>query len=433
MIPRYEIPQISAIFSDENKFQKFLLIEKVLLTCLEDAKIIPANTHLELNNVKINLKRIEELEIITRHDVIAFCSSITEQLPDHVGRFFHFGVTSSDIIDTALSLQIKDALTLILEELDHTLKLFADLSLKYRYQLCMGRSHGIYAEPLTLGQKILGFHQELKRHTQDLKNFYQHSLTCMLSGAVGNYTLLSTSIEENAAKKLGLIPETLSTQIIPRDRIAKLVSITSLIANAIERFAIEIRHLHHSDVREVAEGFAKGQKGSSIMPHKKNPIASENISGLARYLRSHLNLAMENSLLWHERDISHSSAERLYLPDHFGILFYVLKRTQSLLQGLEFDTNTMEQKVFDYGNYLSSFYLHELILNLPHAKREDLYLILQKAAFKKPLQSPSEFTMNLQEELNQHGITYQLKEMNRDEIKKIYTKEVDAIFKRALG
>jgi adenylosuccinate lyase len=256
----------------------------------------------------------------------------------------------------------------------------------------------------------------------------------MASGAVGNYTILTPEIEEDLAKRLNLKVELVSTQIIPRDHIAKLISITSLIANAVERFAVELRHLHHSDVGEIAEGFKKGQKGSSTMPHKKNPIAAENLTGLSRFLRSHLNLALENSILWHERDISHSSAERLFLPDHFGILSYVLTRLTDTVINLEINREKIESKVFNNGNYLSSFYLHYLIENLESVSREDLYTIVQKASFiENSKLSPLHFAKNLDNELKVNGIQINLPQMDNDEIKKIYLSSVDHIFKRVLN
>ncbi|MBC7427295.1 MAG: adenylosuccinate lyase, partial [Bacteriovorax sp.] len=266
-----------------------------------------------------------------------------------------------------------------------------------------------------------------------LQHFYDNELTIQLSGAVGNYTILTPDIEESVAKKLGVKVEDVSTQIIPRDRIAKLISITSLVANAIERLAVEIRHLHHSDVREVAEGFRPGQKGSSIMPHKKNPIASENLTGLSRFLRSHLTMALENSILWHERDISPSSAERLYLPDHFGILTYALERFTGTLNLLDIDTAVVEGKVLAHTHYLSSFYLHFLIKNCESLTREDLYAVVQTASFDVEAKSnPVKYREFIQNELKSRNIDVKLPEVNADGLRNIYLKSVDQIFKRVL-
>lgn len=435
MITRYEVLAQKKIWSDENKFHLFLKIELELLKALEEKKIIPSGLSLQIEaKALLNLKRIEEIELTTKHDVIAFCTSITEQLPLEVGKYFHYGVTSSDIIDSALTLQIKSSLDIVMTSLDLLMEALKQKALATKDLITFGRSHGMYAEPMSFGQKLLGHYAEFKRRKIELENYYKNDLTIQLSGAVGNYTIFPPEIEEDVALKLGVRVEEISTQIIPRDRIAKLISITSLIANAIERLAVEIRHLHHSDVNEVSEGFKLGQKGSSTMPHKKNPIASENLTGLARFLRSHLNLALENSILWHERDISHSSAERLYLPDHFGILTYALDRFTFTLNFLEIDTEAIQKKVFSHTHYLSSFYLHFLIKNCKSVTREDLYSILQSASFDKTSQSkPEKYRLYVQEQLKLKNIEINLPEVDSEGLKKIYLKSVDHIFSRVLS
>lgn len=434
MISRYETKRIAPIWSDENKFQTFLKIEIELLFALEENQIIPKGiADSILKNAKILPQRIEEIELVTRHDVIAFCTSMTEQLPSEIGKYFHYGVTSSDIIDSALTLQIKASLDVVLKTFDAFLETLKARALETKMLMTLGRSHGMYAEPMSFGQKLLGHYAEFKRRRADLEEFYRNELTIQLSGAVGNYTILNPKIEESVAAKLGVRVEDVSTQIIPRDRIAKLISITSLLANAVERLAVEIRHLHHSDVNEVAEGFNKGQKGSSTMPHKKNPIATENLTGLSRFLRSHLTLALENSILWHERDISHSSAERLYLPDHFGILDYVLERFTSTIKLLEIDSSVIEGKVLNHTHYLSSYYLHFLIANCEAISREELYGIIQAASFDpKAKSNPSKFREFIQESLVNKKIDLQLPELNAEGLKQIYLKSVDHIFGRVL-
>jgi adenylosuccinate lyase len=434
MISRYETKRIAPIWSDENKFQTFLKIEIELLFALEENHIIPNGiADSVLKNAIILPQRIEEIELVTRHDVIAFCTSITEQLPSEIGKYFHYGVTSSDIIDSALTLQIKASLDVVLKTFDAFLETLKARALETKMLMTLGRSHGMYAEPMSFGQKLLGHYAEFKRRRADLEEFYRNELTIQLSGAVGNYTILNPKIEESVAAKLGVKVEEVSTQIIPRDRIAKLISITSLLANAVERLAVEIRHLHHSDVNEVAEGFNKGQKGSSTMPHKKNPIATENLTGLSRFLRSHLTLALENSILWHERDISHSSAERLYLPDHFGILDYVLERFTSTIKLLEIDSSVIEGKVLSHTHYLSSYYLHFLIANCEAISREELYSIIQAASFDpKAKSNPSKFREFIQEALVNKKIDLQLPELNAEGLKQIYLKSVDHIFGRVL-
>lgn len=434
MIPRYEAREITPIWSDENKYRTFLKIELELLRALEEKKMIPAGIASTIESkAVINPKRIDEIELTTRHDVIAFCTSITEQFPTDIGKYFHYGVTSSDVIDSALTLQLKSSIEVVMKTYDLFLEALKARAIETKMLMTLGRSHGMYAEPMSFGQKLLGHYAEFKRRRHELEDFYKNELTIQLSGAVGNYTILTPDIEESVAKKLGVKVEDVSTQIIPRDRLAKLISITSLIANAIERLAVEIRHLHHSDVREVAEGFRKGQKGSSTMPHKKNPISAENLTGLSRYLRSHLTLALENSILWHERDISHSSAERLYLPDHFGILVYALDRFTTTMNMLEIDNEVIEGKVLAHTHYLSSFYLHFLISNCQSLTREDLYAIIQAASFDKEAKTePSKFREFIQNELKSRKIDIKLPAVTADGLKEIYLKSVDHIFKRVL-
>lgn len=434
MIPRYEAKAITPIWSDENKFKTFLQIELELLWALEEKGMIPQGIAETIQKTaKINTTRIDEIELTTRHDVIAFCTSITEQLPTETGKYFHYGVTSSDVIDSALTLQIKASLDVVRKSYDLFLEALKSRAIETKMLMTLGRSHGMYAEPMSFGQKLLGHYAEFKRRREDLEDFYQNELTIQLSGAVGNYTILTPDIEESVAKKLGVKVEDVSTQIIPRDRIAKLISITSLVANAIERLAVEIRHLHHSDVKEVAEGFRPGQKGSSTMPHKKNPIASENLTGLSRFLRSHLNMALENSILWHERDISHSSAERLYLPDHFGILTYALDRFTTTLNLLDIDASVVEGKVLNNTHYLSSFYLHYLIKNCESLTREDLYAIVQAASFDQEAKTnPGKFRDLIQREIKKRNMEIQLPEVNAEGLRNIYLKSVDHIFKRVL-
>lgn len=434
MIPRYEAREMTPIWSDENKYRTFLRIELELLRALEEKKLIPAGIAGTIESkAVINPARIDEIELTTRHDVIAFCTSITEQFPPDIGKYFHYGVTSSDVIDSALTLQLKSSLDIVMKSYDQFLEALKARAVETKMLMTLGRSHGMYAEPMSFGQKLLGHYAEFKRRKIELEEFYKTDLTIQLSGAVGNYTILTPDIEEKVATRLGVKVEDVSTQIIPRDRLAKLISITSLIANAIERLAVEIRHLHHSDVREVAEGFRKGQKGSSTMPHKKNPISSENLTGLSRYLRSHLTLALENCILWHERDISHSSAERLYLPDHFGILVYALDRFTTTLNMLEIDGDVIEGKVLAHTHYLSSFYLHFLISNCQSLTREDLYAIIQAASFDKEAKTePGKFRDFIQGELKNRNIDIKLPAVTAEGLRDIYLKSVDHIFKRVL-
>jgi adenylosuccinate lyase len=382
MIERYEQKDLSLLWSDAAKFGYFLEVELALLKTLEAHKIIPTGVRTDIfAHAVINPDRIREIEATTQHDVIAFCSSITEKLSSDSAKWFHFGCTSSDIIDTALSLQLKASLELILKEYQTSLKLLKDKAVQFKHLLAIGRSHGMYAEPMSFGQKFLSHYCEFYRRFQELQLFVDHELTGKMSGAVGNYTILTPQIEAETLKALGLAVEPVSSQVIPRDRLAKLTSILALFASALERFEIEIRHLHRSDVGELYEGFAAGQKGSSTMPHKKNPIAAENLSGIARLIRSYLTVAHENTLLWHERDISHSSNERLYLPDMLGLSLYALRRLNRQLERLVVNEAVVTQRAREAFQSLSSFYLHKL---LPHyqGSREELYAKVQKVSFE---------------------------------------------------
>lgn len=432
MIPRYDKPEISQLWTDEYKYSRYLDVELAILEALEGEKV-PAGVAQKIRETaKINPARVDEIEKITRHDVIAFCTSITEQLPTELGKFFHFGVTSSDVIDSALTLQVKASLEVVIPALEKLCEALKTRALETKDILAMGRSHGMYAEPLSFGQKLLSHYNEFQRRLADYKAFFTSELTVQFSGAVGNYTILTPDHEERAAKTLGLQVEPLSTQVIPRDRLAKLISLGGLTGAAIERLCVEIRHLHRSEVFELHEGFAKGQKGSSTMPHKKNPISGENLTGMARMLKSHVGVALDNVVLWHERDISHSSAERMMLPDHFGILFYSLSRLEATVNNLVFHKETIEGRVESNFIYLSSYYLHYLIEHT-NLSREDLYALVQTAAFQGQKENSREvFHQTLSQDLATKGYKLGLPAPSFEEVRKIYTKGVDKIFARSL-
>lgn len=431
MISRYDKKEISTIWEDHSKFSTYLDVELAILKSLE-GKMIPKGTSDKIRaNAKIDPDRISEIEEKTRHDVIAFCTSITENLDAETGKYFHFGVTSSDIIDSATVLQIKKSLDVVIPAYKVLLRTLKDRALEMKEVITIGRSHGMYAEPMSFGQKLLGHYNEFARRYSELVDFYENELTVQFSGAVGNYTILTPEQEKIAADTLGVKVEPVSTQVIPRDRIAKLVNINALIGAAIERICVEIRHLHRSDVGELHEGFKKGQKGSSTMPHKKNPISGENLTGMARMLRSHTLVASENIVLWHERDISHSSAERFILPDNFGILYYAITRLSDTVRDLVFHNEKIEARVTEGHTYLSSYYLHHLI-EKTDIKREDLYYFVQEAAFAGSESSSAEvFHESLVKTMKEQGHEIDLPKPTFNEIKNIYTKHVETIFKRS--
>ena len=428
MIPRYEVKEISALWSEENRFKTFLQVEMALLRALEKENKIPHGTAKAFQDVKISPARILEIEEVTRHDVIAFCSSITEQVDPKYARYFHFGVTSSDILDTALSLQIRDSLRIIIKDMKGLLLALEEQVQRSKDLLTIGRSHGMYAEPMIFAQKFLSFHQEVFRRLNDFEQILIHDITGQLSGAVGNYTVLDSEIESLALTELGLKTEVVSTQVIPRDHVAKIVANSALLASALERMAVEFRLLHHSDVAELHEGFKQGQKGSSTMPHKKNPISSENISGLSRLIRSHVEIALQNNVLWHERDISHSSNERLYLPDHFGILSYAIRRMASTVGDLELHRDKIEAKALENFSAQSSYLLHEMIL-INSTTRDELYAFIQEASFTA--KNADEFFQWIETHGKEKG--YKLPVLLKSaELKNHYVKRFEDILSRAL-
>ncbi len=428
MISRYDSPEISDIWNEYNKFKTYLDVELALIEALEGRRI-PKGVSLAIREkAKISPERINEIEAVTKHDVIAFCTSITENLPKDISKYFHFGCTSSDIIDTATTLQIKRSVELIAKQLKKLTKSLMTKAEEHKHLLCMGRSHGMNAEPMSFGAKFLSFYSEFSRRLEELNTFIENELTGQLSGAVGNYTVLTPEIEKIAINKLGLKVEPVSTQVIPRDRILKLVSITAMIASSIERIAVEIRHLHHSDIGELYEGFAKGQKGSSTMPHKKNPISGENLSGLARVIRSHLLIAHENNALWHERDISHSSAERLFLPDNLGLTFYALRRLTSTVDNLVINSERVQEKVFDNFSYLSSYVLHKLIEE-NRSTREELYQVVQEAAFKATDVKSFKEALEASDHTSETDLSF-LSSLNETTLRNIYLKHVPEVFER---
>ena len=334
MIERYSRKELKDIWSEENKYKIWLEVEIAAAEAMEKFKIIPKGvSSIVKKKGKIKVKRIHDIEAKVKHDVIAFLTSITEQAGIKA-RYLHQGMTSSDVLDTSFNIQLMQSGKIILKDIDKILVVLKRQAKKYKMTPCIGRSHGIHAEPITFGLKLASFYEEFKRNKKRLKDAIENISTCAISGAVGTFANISPKIEVYVAKKLKLRPEPISTQIIPRDRHAHYFTTLGIISGSIERVATEIRHLQRSEVYELQEYFSKDQKGSSAMPHKKNPILSENLTGLARIVRSHVIPALENISLWHERDISHSSVERSIGPDANITLDFALVRLSNLLDNM---------------------------------------------------------------------------------------------------
>mgnify|MGYP005722139685 FL=1 len=334
MIERYSRKELKDIWSEENKYKIWLEVEIAAAEAMEKFKMIPKGvSSIVKKKGKIKVKRIHDIEAKVKHDVIAFLTSITEQAGIKA-RYLHQGMTSSDVLDTSFNIQLMQSGKIILKDIDKILIVLKRQAKKYKMTPCIGRSHGIHAEPITFGLKLASFYEEFKRNKKRLKDAIENISTCAISGAVGTFANISPKIEVYVAKKLKLRPEPISTQIIPRDRHAHYFTTLGIISGSIERVATEIRHLQRSEVYELQEYFSKDQKGSSAMHHKKNPVLSENLTGLARIVRGHVIPALENISLWHERDISHSSVERSIGPDANITLDFALVRLSNLLDNM---------------------------------------------------------------------------------------------------
>ncbi|MCK9614871.1 MAG: adenylosuccinate lyase [Candidatus Omnitrophica bacterium] len=340
MIERYTPKEIGKIWSDEEKFKRFLEIEALLVEALEGSKKIPRGNAAKVRKARISVRSIKKIEEKTHHDIIAFIKSISPQIGKSA-KYLHAGMTSSDLLDTTLAWQIKDATAIILKDLDSLIKAVAGKAQKYKEFLCVARTHGVHAEIYSFGLKFLYLYDDLKREYGLLKESLEYVASGKISGAVGTFAHFSPKIEEYICKKIGINYAKISTQIVSRERFAYYLSLLSLVGSTLERFATEIRHLHRTEVAEAKEPFYKGQKGSSAMPHKQNPIICERLCGLARLLRGNMLVAYENINLWHERDISHSSVERIIIPDSTIIADYMIKKSEEVVKGLRVNRENM--------------------------------------------------------------------------------------------
>ena len=427
MIPRYSRDIVTSIWSQESKYKIWLDIEIYAAEAMEKYKIIPKGVAAKVRKKsKINVKRIDDIEKITKHDVIAFLTSIAEKVGPEA-KFLHQGMTSSDVLDTCFNIQLHRAGTILLEDLNQILKTLKQKAYKHKNTICMGRSHGIHAEPITFGLKLATYYEEFKRNKKRLESSIEEISTCAISGAVGTFAHLTPKVEQYVAKKLKLTAEPISTQIIPRDRHAQFFSTLGIIASSAERLATEIRHLQRTEVLEAEEYFSSGQKGSSAMPHKRNPVLTENITGLARMVRSYVFPAMENIVLWHERDISHSSVERNIGPDATVTLDFLLNRLNGVVKNLVVHKDNM---LANMNKFKGLVFSQGVMLKLTQkgVKREDAYKVVQSNAMKT-WDKKEDFYTNLSKDklIKKHLTTNELDQLFD---LNYHTKNVNYIFSR---
>ena len=427
MINRYSRKALVDIWSEENKYKIWLEIEIAAALAMEKYKIIPKGVaSIVKKKGKINIKRIHQIEEKVKHDVIAFLTSITEKAGIKA-RYLHQGMTSSDVLDTGFNIQLVQSGNILINDINKILNILKRQAKKYKYTPCIGRSHGIHAEPTTFGLKLVSFYEEFKRNKRRLLSAIYEVSTCAISGAVGTYANINPKVEIYVAKKLKLRPEPVSSQIIPRDRHAYYFSVLGIIAGSIERIAIEIRHLQRSEVYELQEFFSKKQKGSSAMPHKKNPILSENLTGLSRMVRSYVTPALENIALWHERDISHSSVERNIGPDSNITLDFALNRLANILDKMIVYPKKMLKNLETTKGLIFS---QEIMLQLTKSgiSREKAYRIVQNRSKEAIAKNKNLFDVIIADK----EIRSNISEKN---IKNIFSykkhlKNVDYIFKK---
>ncbi|MBE9055485.1 adenylosuccinate lyase [Sphaerospermopsis sp. LEGE 08334] len=386
MIERYTLPEMGNLWNENYKLQTWLQVEIAVCEAQAELGYIPKEAVAEIKaKANFDPKRVLEIEAEVRHDMIAFLTNVNEYVGD-AGRYIHLGLTSSDVLDTALALQLVASLDILLQRLEDLIGAIRNKAREHRYTVMIGRSHGIHAEPITFGFKLAGWLAEVLRHQERLQVLKKNVAVGKISGAVGTYANIEPRVEAIACEKLGLKPDTASTQVISRDLHADFVQQLALLAASIERFAVEIRNLQKTDVLEVEEYFSKGQKGSSAMPHKRNPIRSERLTGMARLVRSHAGAALEDVALWHERDISHSSVERVILPDACILTHFMLHEITDLVTNLLVYPQNMERNLNCYGGVVFS---QKVLLTLVDKglSREEAYSIVQQnahTAWNKP-------------------------------------------------
>ncbi|WP_292661132.1 adenylosuccinate lyase [Nitratifractor sp.] len=442
MVERYARKEMKEKWTQEARYAAWLEVEKAVVKAWNKLGLIPDEDAKKIvENATFSVERIDEIEAETRHDLIAFTTSVAESLGEE-SRWFHYGMTSSDTVDTAVALQMRDSLELIIEDVKMVMESIKKRAMEHKYTLMVGRSHGIHGEPITFGLVLAVWYDEMRRHLENLEQTVEVIAVGQISGAMGNFAHAPLELEEIACEELGLKPAPVSNQVIQRDRYARLASALALVASSIEKFAVQVRHWQRTEVYEAEEYFAKGQKGSSAMPHKRNPILTENITGLARMIRAYVIPAMENVALWHERDISHSSTERFWLPDSFVTSDFMLHRFNNVIANLTVMPENMLKNLNRTGGLVFS---QRILLELPKAgvSREQAYKIVQRNAMKvwkalqqgKPPVNEKGESLFLQYLLSDEELRSKLSEEQIREAfdYSYYTKNVDRIFERVFG
>ncbi len=442
MVERYAREEMKKLWDMNAKYSAWLEVEKAAVKAWNKLGLIPdEDAEKIVKNAKFDIERIDEIERETKHDVIAFLTSVAESLGEE-SRWVHYGMTSSDTIDTAVALQMRDSLKIIIDDVKMVMESIKKRAMEHKYTLMVGRSHGIHGEPITFGLVLSIWYDEMKRHLKNLEETLEVISVGKVSGAMGNFAHAPIELEELTCEFLGLKPAPISNQVVQRDRYARLASALGLLASTVEKIAVNIRHFQRTEVYEAEEYFSKGQKGSSAMPHKRNPVLSENITGLARIVRSYSIPAMENVALWHERDISHSSTERFWLPDGFITTDFMLHRLNNIISNLVVYPENMMKNLNLTGGLVFS---QRVLLELPKkgVSREDAYKIVQRNAMKvweeiqkgkAPINEKGE-SLFLENLLKDEDLS---KLLSADEIKELfdynyYTRNVDKIYKRVYG
>ena len=430
MIERYSERDISALWDEYNRLKVMLDVEIAVCKAWNEAGRIP-NEALDdiVKNARFTVERVQEIERKTQHDVVAFVSAVAENVGES-GRYLHLGMTSSDILDTASSIMLRDSIDIIIKALDELDSVVTELAQKYKYFPTIGRTHGIHAEPMSMGLKFLNWHSELLRDKGRLEYARKDISVGKISGAVGTYAMSSPQLEARVCELLGLEPAKVSNQILQRDRHAAILNALAIMGGTLERMALEIRNLQRTEVREALEPFGKGQKGSSAMPHKKNPIKCERICGMSRLLRGYALTGMENIALWHERDISHSSTERVIWPDAFNIAAFMLRSMTKILKGLTIDEIRIKENLNQTNGLVYSQRVLTYLLDELKLSREDSYAIVQENAMKTASSGVAFLDLLKSDE--------RLKDVDKENLESLFENEfylryVDEIFARFFG